>query len=72
MKEKEPAKKSKKSSELGRRLVPFFILILLTIIGFFVFLHFSAPDKKSFEIRKKDESKIEIYKLTEEEVDKID
>jgi len=72
MKEKESTKKIKKTSESGKWLGPFLLLLLLAIIGFFVFLHFSPPDKKNIEMMKKDGDKIGIYDLTEKEVDKID
>lgn len=72
MKEKELPKKTKKASETGNLLSALLILVLLTIVGFFLVLHFSEPATKSFEMRKKDEKTIEIYGLKQEEVDKID
>ena len=73
MKEKEPPKKNKKSSETGKWLGPVIILLLLVIGGVLLFMNFfSSPDKKQFEMWKKDDRTIVIYNLTEEEIDKID
>jgi hypothetical protein len=70
MKEKEPAKKVKKSSETGGWLGSLLILILLIMGGFLLFLHFSSPDTKAFRMDEKD-GVIEIDGLTREETDKI-
>ena len=73
MKEKEPPKKNKKSSETGKWLGPVIILLLLVIGGGLLFMNiFSSPDKKQFEMWKKEDGTIVIYNLSEEEIDKID
>ena len=71
MKDKEPLKKTKTSSETGNWLGPLLLLILLIIGAFLLFLHFSGPDTKAFTMREKDDNAIEVYGLSQEEVDKI-
>jgi cell division protease FtsH len=72
MREKMPAKKEKKSSEGGRWLNQFLIFLAIFAAILLALSHFSLPDTKPFEIRKKENDIIEIYGLTPEEVEKID
>jgi hypothetical protein len=53
-------------------LGPLLILLILFTAIFFLILHFSPPDKETFQMRKKSDDEIEIYGLNEEEASEMD
>ena len=72
MSEKKSIKKTKKNFSAREKWGFFLILIILVVVGFLLFRWFSVPDRETFAIRKKDDDKISIYGLNEEQVRKID
>jgi|ERR1043165_4106584 hypothetical protein len=74
MKEEEQKTKNKVSFSQGKRVKARMIIIflLLFIVAASLIWRFSSPDTKNFTLRKKENDKVIIYNLEDEEIDKID